>query len=131
VVESKWVNGGVAVAVAGALTGLAVWMSSGPSPEQAPRGTESGRVESDVSVAPADRPVQEPPTKGGVADATEGAPADMGSFPAGGTTKGRAENEPEGAAPDAGNLPRPSGGEDETEAAAADRAAMPKPPTKG
>ncbi len=100
--ENKWVNGGIAVAVAGALTGLAVWMSSGPPPEQAPRG--DGPVQAD-EIAPADRAGSPSPPKG--RDETEAAPADMGSFPAGGTTKGRAGDETEAAPADAGSLPGP------------------------
>lgn len=81
-IESKWVNGGIAVAFACVLTGLAVWMSSRPDVEQSPKGDEPVRV-NDVPAAPADR---------------------LGSTP----TKDRMENEPEVAPPDMGGLKPPT-----------------------
>lgn len=80
-IENKWVNGGIAVAMAGALTGLAVWMSSDGPVEQAPLVDQPAQVGDDPA-APPDRPyVPRPPTKDGVADTTEAAPPDMGSLP--------------------------------------------------
>jgi hypothetical protein len=68
VIENKWVNGGIAVAVAGALTGLAVWMSSKPPVEQSPRSGQPGpvndQVEKETQAAPPDMGGLKPPTKG-------------------------------------------------------------------
>lgn len=80
-VENKWVNGGIAVAVAGVLTGVAVWMSSGPSPEQAPRGEEPGRSRSDVGTEAAPPDAGNLPRPSGGGSETEAAPADMGGLP--------------------------------------------------
>lgn len=63
-IENKWVNGGIAVAFAGALTGLALWMSSDQPTEQSPRRDQSGQVENETEAAPPDMGTLKPSPPG-------------------------------------------------------------------
>lgn len=80
-IENKWMNGGIAVVVAGALTGLAVWMSSEPPVEQSPKSDQPGLVDDGVPAAPADRAGRgEQSTVDRVENETQAAPPDMGGL---------------------------------------------------
>lgn len=85
-IENKWVNGGIAVAFACVLAGLAVWVSSGQPAEQPPRSVQPAQVDDDDPDAPPDMGGLKPPTNGQVQNETEAAPPDMGSL--GPPTKG-------------------------------------------
>ncbi len=78
-VENKWVNSGIAVAIACVLTGLAVWMSSRQPVEQLPTTDRPAQVDGDAPAAPADRLGPRPPD-GVVENETKAPPPDMGGL---------------------------------------------------